>query len=51
MSLERDGDGFLLSMTDWSVDVMHEMAREDDKTLTEEQVSHIMLARSKYEET
>ena len=51
MSLERDGDGFLLSMSDWSVDVMHEMAREDDKTLTEEQVSHIMLAREMYEET
>ena len=51
MSLERDGDGFLLSMTDWSVEVMHEMAREDDKTLTEEQVSHIMLAREMYEET
>jgi tRNA 2-thiouridine synthesizing protein E len=51
MSLERDGDGFLLAMSDWSVDVMHETAREDDKTLTEEQVSHIMLAREMYEET
>lgn len=51
MSIERDGDGFLLSMTDWSVEVMHEMAREDDKELTEEQVSHIMLAREMYEET
>jgi len=51
MSLERDGDGFLLSMSDWSVDVMHEMAREDDKELSEEQVSHIMLAREMYEET
>ena len=36
MSLERDGDGFLLAMSDWSVEAMHEMAREDDKELTEE---------------
>ena len=51
MSLERDGDGFLLAMSDWSVEVMHEMAREDEKELTEEQVGHIMLAREMYEET
>ena len=35
MSIERDGDGFLVSMSDWSEEVMHSMAREDDKTLTE----------------
>jgi len=26
---ERDGDGYLLSMADWSEEVMHQMAEAD----------------------
>ena len=52
MSLpERDGDGYLLDMSEWSTDVMFAMALEDDYELTEEKVNHIMKAREIYEET
>ena len=52
MSLpERDGDGYLLDMSEWSTDVMFAMALEDDYELTEEKVNHIMKAREIYEES
>ena len=49
MSIERDGDGFLVDMNTWSVDVMRAMADADGVELTEEMESHIDLAREMYE--
>jgi len=48
---ERDGDGFLLDMSQWTMDIAHAMAEEDGKPLTEEQVSHIVKAREMYDDT
>ena len=45
MALVRDGDGYLMSMADWSEDVMHEMAKADDYELTPEKIEQIMKAR------
>lgn len=50
MSVERDGDGFLVNMNDWSRDVMLEMAEEDGFTITEEIEGYIMKAREMYDE-
>jgi tRNA 2-thiouridine synthesizing protein E len=49
MTLERDGDGFLIDMNDWSEDVMHEMANADGFNITEEVEGYIMKAREMYE--
>jgi TusE/DsrC/DsvC family sulfur relay protein len=49
MSLERDGDGFLVNMNDWTPEVMNEMALEDGVALKPEMVEHINLARDMYE--
>jgi len=49
MSLDRDGDGFLLDMGVWSIAVMHEMASEDGVDMTEEKIMYILKARDMYE--
>jgi len=51
MSIERDGDGFLLRMCDWNETVMREMMEADGVDLTEEKVRHIELARDMYADT
>jgi len=51
MTLERDGDGFLIDMNQWSVAVMMEMAHQDGFTITEEIKEYIYRAREMYEET
>lgn len=51
MALERDGDGFLLNMNDWTLDAMFEMASNDGVDMTDEKVRHIELAREMYGET
>jgi len=51
MSLERDGDGFLIRMCDWTPEVMAEMMQSDGVELTEEKVKHIELARDMYADT
>jgi len=48
--VERDGDGYLLSMADWSPEVMHEMASVDGYELTEDKIAQIMKAREYYDE-
>jgi len=48
--VERDGDGYLLSMADWSPEVMHEMADADGYELTEDKIAQIMKAREYYDE-
>jgi len=45
ISVQRDGDGFLLNMDDWSEDVMHEMFATDMVDVSEEKIAHIMKAR------
>ena len=51
MSLERDGDGFLVYMNTWTHEVMEAMAVADGVVLTQEMVDHINLARQMYEES
>ena len=51
MSIERDGDGFLIRMCDWTDEVMREMMEADGVELTEEKVKHIELAREMYADT
>ena len=48
--IERDGDGYLLSMADWSPEVMQEMADADGYELTEGKIAQIMKAREYYDE-
>lgn len=49
MSLNRDGDGFLVDMGDWTPEVMRQMAAEDGFNLTEEVEGYIMHAREMFE--
>jgi len=50
MSLDRTGNGYLVDPTIWTEEIMHQMATEDDVTLTESQVSQILAAREYYSE-
>ena len=45
-----DGDGFLVDMTDWTPEVMHELAALDGVTLTDEHIKYIFSARELYED-
>ena len=45
MELNRDGDGFLINTSDWSEEVMYEMAKSDDMEITEEIKTYINKAR------
>lgn len=51
MALNTDGDGFLLDMNDWTPELMHELAAQDDVTLSEEMVAYIMSAREIFEDS
>ena len=48
--MNRDGDGFLLSMEDWTEEVMREMAEADGFELTDVILEHIAIARQYYED-
>ena len=48
--MNRDGDGFLLSMEDWTEEVMKEMAEADGFELTDVILEHIAIARQYYED-
>ena len=50
MAVERDGDGFLVDMNEWTPEVMNEMAEADGFELTEDMVGYIMKAREMYDE-
>lgn len=41
MELNVDGDGFLKVMSDWTPDVMHELAAQDGVTLNDEWKSFV----------
>ena len=51
MELNRDGDGFLVNTSDWSEEVMNQMASEDNFEITEEIKTYIGKAREMYNET
>jgi tRNA 2-thiouridine synthesizing protein E len=50
MNLERTGNGYLIDPTTWSVDIMLEMAEEDDYALTDSMIKQIESAREYFEE-
>ena len=50
MSLDRTGNGCLVDPTIWTLDVMHEMAKEDEIELTESMVMQIEKAREYFAE-
>jgi len=47
---ERDGDGYLLSMGDWTEDIGRAMAEADGIELDDDKWNHIMKAREYYED-
>ncbi len=46
---ERDGDGYLVDMNDWTPEVAKAMAEADGVELTDEQWEQIMKAREYYD--
>lgn len=48
---ERDGDGYLLDMSEWTPEIGQAMADQDGYLLDEKKWAHIRLARQFYEET
>jgi tRNA 2-thiouridine synthesizing protein E len=50
MALERTGNGYLVDPTIWSMEVMKEMANEDEMDLTDSMVSQIIAAREYFSE-
>ena len=51
MDLNRDGDGFLINIDDWSEEVMYQMAESDNFEITDEIKTYIDKAREMYGET
>ena len=49
--MERDADGFLLNTSDWSPEIMEEMAKNDGFEITDQIKTYIMKAREMYNET
>ena len=49
--MERDADGFLLNTSDWSLEIMEEMAKSDGFQITDQIKTYIMKAREMYSET
>ena len=50
MSIEVDGDGFLLNRDAWNQDIMRELAENDGVTLNEDHVKYILSARQMYDD-
>ena len=50
MEINRDGDGFLLSLDDWSEEVMYEMAEIDGFEISDEIKTYIFKAREMFNE-
>jgi TusE/DsrC/DsvC family sulfur relay protein len=47
---ERDGDGYLTNMNNWTPEIARAMAEADDYELNETKWDHILKAREYYEE-
>lgn len=45
-----DGDGFLVDASEWTPELMYELAAQDGMKLTDEHVKYILSARELYEE-
>lgn len=45
MALDRTGNGYLVDPSIWTEEIMHEMATEDEITLSDSQVEQIRSAR------
>ncbi|MFN2309248.1 MAG: TusE/DsrC/DsvC family sulfur relay protein [Gammaproteobacteria bacterium] len=50
LSVQTDGEGFLIDRDDWSEEVAHELARSDEMELTDEIMGFIREARRMYDE-
>lgn len=50
MSLDRTGNGYLVDPSIWTLEVMYEMAKEDEIELTDSQVMQIEKAREYFDE-
>lgn len=50
MNIETDGDGFLIDRSQWSEEVMYELAKQDGLVLNEEHIKYIITAREMFEE-
>ena len=48
--IERDGDGYLLNMNEWTPEIARTMAELDNYEIDETKWEHILLARKYYEE-
>jgi tRNA 2-thiouridine synthesizing protein E len=48
--LERTSNGYLVDPTEWSLEIMYEMATEDEIILSESQVMQIEKAREYFDE-
>jgi tRNA 2-thiouridine synthesizing protein E len=46
----RDGDGYLVNMNDWSPEIAQAMAEADGMELTDTKWNHILRARDYYDE-
>ena len=49
--MERDADGFLVNTSDWSLEIMQEMAKNDGFQITDQIMTYILKAREMYHET
>ncbi len=50
MALERTGNGYLVDPSIWTEEIMHEMATEDEITLSDSQVNQIRAASEYFSE-
>lgn len=50
LSVQVDGEGFLVDRDDWSEEVAHELAKADGIELTDEIMKYILEARRMYED-
>ena len=50
MGLDRTGNGYLVDPSIWTEEIMHELAKEDDLTLSDSQVTQILAAREYFSE-
>jgi tRNA 2-thiouridine synthesizing protein E len=48
---ERDGDGYLVNMDDWTPEIARAMAEADGQDINDDQWDQIMKARDYYEES
>jgi len=48
--LNRTGNGYLMDPTEWSLEIMHKMAIEDEVELTDSMVAQILAARDYFDE-